>query len=156
MWPSTTSGAAANTKVEYTTNDQDLYHLDFDQTNQEFAQATVVMPSDWNGGTVTATFYWTATGTSTNSVVWECQGRSYGDLETIDQSWGTPQEIADAHSATANQVQITSATPAITLAGTPAAGELVQFRVARDPANGSDTLAADARLIGVLITYTRT
>jgi hypothetical protein len=41
------------------------------------------------------------------------------------------------------------------LAGTPAASELVQFRVSRDPTSGSDTLAQTARLLGVMITYTR-
>jgi hypothetical protein len=156
MWPSTTDGAAANTKVEYTTNDQDLYHLDFaDGATKLFAQATVQMPSDWDGGTVTAAFVWTKVGTSTNSVVWGCAGRSYGDNEAIDQAWGTEQTVTDAGQATTNVVHISAATGAITLAGTPAASELVQFRISRDPTNGSDTLAATARLIGVMITYTR-
>ena len=43
----------------------------------------------------------------------------------------------------------------MTLAGTPAAGELVQFRIFRDADNGSDTLAADAKLIQVKIYYTK-
>ena len=49
--------------------------------------------------------------------------------------------MTDAGSGMANQVLISAATGAITLAGTPAAGELVQFRVYRDSANGSDNLA---------------
>jgi hypothetical protein len=156
MWPSTTNGAATNTKVEYTTNDQDLYHLDFaDGATKLYAQATVIMPSDWDGGTVTATFYWTANSTSTNNVLWGCAGRSYGNFETIDQAWGTEQTVQDALNGTANQVAISSATSAITLSGTPAASEVVQFRISRDPSSGSDTLAATARLIGVMITYTR-
>ena len=113
------------------------------------------MPSDWNGGTVTARFYWTATGTSTNGVVWALQGRSYADLETIDQAYGTEVAVTDAHSATALQMQISDATAAITLGGTPAAGELVMFRVSRNVADGGDTLAVDAMLIGVMINYTR-
>jgi hypothetical protein len=156
MWPSTTVGSAVNTKVEYTTNDVDLYHLDFDPGTQEYAQASVVMPSDWNGGTVTAAFYWLKVGTNTGDVLWECQGRSYGDSEAIDQAWGTPQAVTDTGIATTNVLQITSDTPAITLAGTPAAGELVQFRVSRDATNGGDTQTADARLVGVMISYTRT
>lgn len=154
MVPATTNGAAQNKNVA-ATNVQNYYSLDFDQTTQEFAHAVVAMPSDWNGGTVTAEFYWTATGTSTNSVVWALEGRSYGDLETIDQAYGTAQQVADAHSATALQMQKSSATPAITLGGTPAAGELVMFRVKRVPADGSDTLAADAMLLGVMVNYTR-
>jgi hypothetical protein len=156
MWPSTTAGCQTNTKTEQTTNKQNVYTLNFDPTTQEFAEGNLAMPSDWDGGTVTAAFYWTATGTSTNSVVWALEGRSYGDLETLDQAFGTAQQVSDAHTATALQVQVSAATPSITLSGTPAASELVLFRVKRVPADASDTLAVDAMLIGVMITYTRT
>lgn len=152
-WPSTTAGAATNTKVEYTTNDQDLYHLDFDQTTDENAQWTVVLPDSYSGGTVTATFIWTANSTSTNSVVWGFQGRAYADGDAIDATWGTAQTVTDANGATANTVRISSATAAVTLAGSPAGGQLAQFRVYRDADNGSDTLAVDARLIAVKIEY---
>jgi len=137
------------------TNVQNYYTLDFDPTTQEFAHATFAMPSDWDGGTVTCEFWWTATGTSTNPVEWAAQGRSYADSETIDQAFGTEQVISDAHTATALQAQKSSATPAITITGA-AAGELVILRVKRNPASGNDTLAVDAKLIGVVVNYTRT
>lgn len=155
MWPSTTSGCQPNTLTETATNKQNIYTLDFDPTTQEFAEGNIGMPSDWDGGTVTATFHWKASGTSTNSAVWQCQGRSYGDSETLDQAWGTAQSVADAHTATADQVLVSAPTAAITLAGTPAASELVLFRIARVPGDASDTLAVDAQLIGVMIAYTR-
>lgn len=156
MWPSTTNGAALNTKVESSTNKQNVYVLDFaDGATSLSAEATVAMPSDWDGGTITAAFYWMVNSASTNSAVWQIKGRSYGDGETLDQSWGSAQSVADAGSGTANQVLKSAATSAITLAGTPAAGELVQFNVFRDPTNGSDNLAATARLLGVMINYTR-
>jgi len=103
--------------------------------------------------TVTAQFWWTATGTSTNNVQWELAGRSYGDSETIDQAMGTVQVISDAHTATALQAQLSGATPAITLTGATA-GDLVILRLRRDVAN--DNLAVDAKLIGIVINYTRT
>lgn len=152
-WPSTTSGSAINTKVEFTTNDQDLYLLDFDQSTDEFAQWTVVMPDSYDGGTITAVFIWTANSTSTNSVVWGIQGRAYADGDAIDATWGTAQTVTDANGSSANTVRISSATPACTLAGTPAGGQLVQLRAYRDADNGSDNLAADARLIAVKIEY---
>jgi hypothetical protein len=155
MWPSLTAGSSTNTKTEQPTNDQNVYTLDFDQTTAENAEGNLGMPSDWDGGTVTAQFYWMATGTSTNSVVWKCEARSYGDAETLDQAWGTLQQVTDAHTATALQVLISAATPAITIGGTPAAGELVLFRVGRLPGDGSDNLAADAMLLGVMVNYTR-
>jgi hypothetical protein len=156
MWPLTDNGAAAPTKVEFDTNDIDLFFIDFaDGGTKLYCMAAVVMPSDWDGGTVTATPYWTANSTSTNPVLWGVAGRSYGNFETIDQAMGSEQTSQDALNGTANQVAIGPATSAITLGGTPAAGELVVFKISRDPTSGSDTLAATARLIGVMIGYTR-
>lgn len=136
------------------TNVQNYYSLDFDATTQEFAHALVAMPSDWDGSTITATFWWTANAT-TGNVVWALEGRSYGDSETIDQAYGTAQQIADAKSGTAYQAQVTASTPAITLSGTPAASELVMFRVKRVPADGGDDLAVDGMLIGVMVSFGR-
>jgi len=154
MVPATTNGAAQNKNVA-TTNVENYYSLDFDTTTQEFAHAVVAMPSDWDGGTITAAFWWTATGTSTNSVVWALEARAFTDSQTIDQAYGTAQQIADAHTATALQAQLTDATPSITVGGSPGASALVMFRVKRVPADGSDTLAVDAMLLGVVLNYTR-
>ena len=50
---------------------------------------------------------------------------------------------------------ISPTTNAVTLGGgTPAAGDLAFFQVYRDADDGSDTMAEDARLIGVKIHYT--
>lgn len=156
MWPLTDAGAAGPTKVEFDTNDVDVYFLDFaDGATKLFAAGLLVMPSDWDGGTVTAAVYWTANSTSTNPVLWGVSGRSYGNFEALDQAMGTEQTVQDALNGTANDLAISGATAAITLGGTPAAGELAYFKVSRDPASGSDTLAATARLIGVMVTYTR-
>jgi hypothetical protein len=154
-WPSTTSGCADPQQVEYGTNDVDLYVMDFDPDTDEFAQWTLVMPSDYDAGTITAVFYWLANSASTNSAVWGLQGRSYADSDAIDQAWGTAQTVTDANNAQ-NDLNISSATAAITLAGGPAASELVQIRAYRDADNGSDNLDADARLTAIRITFTRT
>jgi hypothetical protein len=45
---------------------------------------------------------------------------------------------------------------AITIAGTPAAGDVVFFRIFRKAADGSDTLAVDARLHAIWLTITTT
>lgn len=156
-WPSTTNGCADPTKVEYGTNDIDLYVADFDPDSDEYMQWTVPMPSDWDGGTVVAAFYWIANSASTNGVVWGLQGRSLADNEAVDAAWGTGQTVTDANNAQ-NYMNISSATAAITLGGTPAASELVQFRGYRagSSGGGSDNLAVDARLVAVRVTFTRT
>lgn len=150
MWPSTTAGSSAITKTEYTTNDQDLQSLDFDQTTQEHAQFTIIMPDDWNAGTITYKAWWTAAaGTAAQTVEWNLQARAYANDDAIDGAWGTAIEVSDALIATAD-IHVTSESAALTIANTPLAGELVQFRVFRDIA---DTLAADAKLLGIKLYY---
>ena len=129
----------------------------FDDSVDEYAQWTVVMPSDWNAGTVTATFYWTtATAPGANNTVrWGFQGRSYADSDAIDQAWAGPQ-IIDDDVLGADDVMISGATPSVTIQGGPAANELVQFRAYREGTNAADDMTGDARLIAIRVDYTRT
>jgi hypothetical protein len=152
IFPSTTNGCAAPTRNEYATNDVDLYSADFDQTSIEYAQFTYWMPANWNAGTVTFAVAWTAAaGTAAQTVEWNLEARAYANDDAIDQAWGTAVEVSDALLATGD-MHYTSTSSAVTIAGTPSAGELVQFRVWRDATN--DTLAADAKLLGIKVNYT--
>ena len=153
IWPSTTSGAAAPAKNEYTTNDQDIYEMAFDATSDEFGQFSIWMPDFWDAGTVTFKAVWTAA-SSSGDVIWGLQGRAYANDDAIDAAWGTAQTVTDTLTATGD-ICVTSESSAITLAGTPAAGEFCQFRVYRDADAGGDTLAADAALIGIKVYYTK-
>lgn len=152
-WPSLTNGAVGPTQTESSTNKINTQTLDFVQSGQTWAEWGVFMPPAYGGGTVTATFIWTANSTSTNSVVWSCQGRAYGNSITIDQAYGTLQSATQANTSTALQTHISSATSAITLAGSPVASQFVQFRVGRNGGTGSDNLAATASILAVIITY---
>jgi hypothetical protein len=152
LFPSTTNGCAAPARNEYATNDVDLYSADFDQTSIEYAQFTYWMPANWNASTVTFAVAWTASaGTAAQTVEWNLEARAYANDDAIDQAWGTAVEVSDALLAT-NDMHYTSTSSAVTIAGTPSAGELVQFRVWRDATN--DTLAADAKLLGIKVNYT--
>lgn len=146
----TTNGAAAGT-TESTTNKVMTLTLDFDQSTDEFAQFMIPMPKSWDEGTVTAQFIWTAG--ATGNVVWGCQGVAISDDDVLDAAFGTAQTVTDGVTA-AGDVMISTATSAITIAGTPAAEDLVCFQVYRDADNGSDTLAADAKLIAVRLFMT--
>lgn len=149
----TTNGAATGT-VESTTNKVMQSSLDFDQSTAEYAQVAIRMPKSYNGGTMTATFVWTANSSSTNSVVWGIQGMSRTDTEVIDSAFGTAQTVTDANSwPTAYTLNISAESGAFTITGA-AALEWVVFQIYRDAANGSDTLAADACLLGVFLNYT--
>lgn len=153
MFPSTTAGCAALTQVESTTNDVNIKVLDFDGagTTKESAEFGLQSPSYWDAGTVTAQFIWYATAGS-GTVNWEIQGVAFSDDDALDAAYGTLQEVTDTLLATGD-VHITAETAAVTIAGTPAAGDWVNFRINRDPAN--DTNTSDARLMGVRIRFNR-
>lgn len=150
MTPRTTNGAAPGI-TESTTNQVMYDTLDFDQTTSEYAQFNVSFPKGWDLGTVTAEFYWTAT-TGSGTVTWGLQGLALSDDDAIDTAFGTAQTVTDTLLATGD-LHRSSATAAITIAGTPAEGDWVVFQVYRDVA---DTLTGDARLIGVKLFYTAT
>lgn len=153
FWPSTTNGCSALTKVEMATNKQNVQVLDFDQSIVEYAETGVVLPL-WDGGTFTATVYafWNS---AFFNVRWLIQARSYGHQEALDQAWGTQQlALNQANGVTTNAV-IQGTTPAITPTGTPAVGEFVQLRIARDATHVGDDLTADARFLGVRLDYSR-
>lgn len=151
MFPSTTAGCAALTQVESTTNDVNIKVLDFDGagTSKESAEFGIQSPTYWDASTVTAQFIWYATAGS-GTVNWECQGVAFSDDDALDAAFGTLQEVTDTLLATGD-VHITAETAAITIAGTPAAGDWINFRINRDPAN--DTNTSDARLMGVRIRF---
>ena len=149
--PRTTTGVGVDS-TQTTTNLQNFDQLLFDAATDEFAQALVVMPTNYNAGQVTARFYWTAT-TGTGAVVWGLQGLAYSDDDALDTATGTAQTVTDTLLA-ANDMMISGATSAITIGGTPGANKAVQFQIYRDADAGGDTLAVDARLLGVEISFT--
>lgn len=152
MWPRVTNGCAPLTQTEIATSLLNIQTLDFDQTTQEFAQFTISIPRNWNNGTITAKVYWTASAGS-GGVVWGISGVAYSNDDPLTGTFGTAQTVADTLTAT-NDLDTTDSTSAITIAGTPADADLIALQISRNPADGSDTINADAKLIGIVITIT--
>lgn len=145
----TTNGAASGT-AEMTTNKNMFRTLDFDQTTQEFAQFEVFFPKSWNLGTVTFQPV-LSHASGTGNVVFGLAGVARSDDDAGDVAFGTAQ-TSDKTVGTANDIYIGPESSAITIAGTPAAGDTVQFQINRTVA--SDNLNADARLHGIKLFYT--
>jgi hypothetical protein len=153
MVPCTTNGAEASTE-EYGTNDIDMDVLAFDAgATEERAQFKLVMPENWDRSTIKAKFYWgNATGASAaDTIEWGIKAGALSDDDAIDAALGTPQVITDTVIADGD-LHITSATPSLTIGGTPALGDLVEFEVYRNT-DGTDDMVEDAWLLGVLIQY---
>ena len=149
--PRTTNGCGINS-CETSTNRVNYDVLEFDPAAIEYAQALRVVPNNWNAGTITFKPIWTAASGS-GDVVWSLSARAYANDDAIDQATGTNQTSTDTLTAAAD-ICIGPASSAITMAGTAANGNPVIFEVARQATSGSDTLAVDAQLIGIEITYT--
>jgi hypothetical protein len=153
MYARTTNGAASGSG-ESSTNKVMRKSWDFDTTTQEFVQFAVWMPKGWDEGTLICQFMWSHPSTTTNfGVVWAIEAVAFADDDALDSAFGTAVQVADTGGTTDDRYT-TAETGALTVAGSPGAEEWVVFQVKRVPADGSDTMAVDARLEGVKIHYT--
>jgi hypothetical protein len=151
MTATTTSGAVKAT-YETTTNDFTYVTLDFSLSAINNATFAIPMPKNWNDGTVTFQPIWTAA-SGTGDVVWQMQAVAVSNDDPLDATWGTAQVSQDTF-ILAGDVHIGPTSAAITVAGTPAADDLILFRIQRDPAHANDTFSALASLIGIRLFFT--
>ena len=152
MYPNTTNGCAEIAQVELS-NGPEIRTLDFDKDSDENAQFAVAFPKSWNEGTITFQAYFTADSTNTGTVSWVLAGVACADNDTINVAFGTGvAPTAKAHSGTANDIDVTAESGAITIAGSPSTDEEVFFQITRDVS--ADSLTADAKLLGVKIFFT--
>jgi hypothetical protein len=152
MYPNTTAGCAALAQVELS-NGPEIKTLDFDKDSDENAQFAVAFPKSWNEGTITFQAFFTADSTNTGTVSWALAGVSCADNDTINVAFGTAvAPTAKAHSGTANDLDVTAESGAVTIAGSPSTDEEVYFQITRDVSE--DSLTADAKLLGIKIFFT--
>ena len=153
MYGPTTNPADA-AQVETTATSPDLKVFDFAASTKQNTQFTVAMPKSWNEGTITYQVYWSPSTTNTGNCIFGLQGVACADSDTIDVAYGTAIEVTDAGIGTVEDQQITSESSAMTVAGSPAAGEQTYFQLYRDAADGSDTFTGESRVLGVKLFYT--
>ena len=147
----TTNGAGDGT-AETATGKVMQKTKDFDTTTQEFTQFDVAPPKSWDNGTLTFIPYWTSTGgTASQTVVFALQAVAISNDDPLDVAFGTEQTSSDALIA-AGDVHVGAESSAITVAGTPATGDLVFFQLKRNVS--SDDLSVDAKLLGLKIHFT--
>lgn len=154
MVPRAVSGASPASYASPTYS-HNFAFLDYADGTPTYADFYFVLPSDYNSGTITYRVLWTANSTSTNSVLWILRGSSMTDDGALDAPFGTSVGVVDANKSTAYNLNISDESAPLTIAGSPAPRKLAFFSLHRDPTHGSDTLAATARLLAVVLTYTR-
>jgi hypothetical protein len=153
MYAATTNGADAE-QVETTATRPDMKVFDFDASTKQYTQFTIAMPKSWNEGTLTYQVYWSPSTTNTGDAIFGLQGVACADGDTIDVVYGTAIEVTDAGIGTVEDQQITSESGAMTVAGTPAAGEQSYFQLFRKADDGSDTFTGECRVLGIKLFFT--
>lgn len=157
MVPSASDGAIAGS-VSFTNVKRDT--MAFSNTTEQGAEFSVVMPEDWDKGTVRAKLLWTAHD-AVKAEQGEIVGWKIGAVSTPDEGAIT---VAPTNYATVtdnlsqvNELHRTGATGQLTMDGTKGAGNLVHFVVKRNvSAETSNPMDTEALLLGVWIQYGRT
>lgn len=156
--PHSTNGCAPIADTEFTTSDDVMIsYLAFDGATEEYAGFNWVFPPSWDRSTIKAKFYWMPqTGCSQGDTVeWQLQGISVSNDDNLDTTefTDTGEVISDTVLAgKEDDMHISGATPAITINGSPALGDMVNLKVSRN-VSGTDDMTEDAFLIGVLLQF---
>ena len=144
--PITLKAADANFKDPF-------YYIPFDGTSIEVATFFWKPPARWNVGTLSAKFIWVAsTNAAALTVSWNLQAYAYSDGEDLSNEATSGQQVVDSTTNDLKDLLISAETPALTIQGTPAAGDLLEVRIVRNPT--ADTYTADAWLRGVELFWT--
>ena len=153
MFGPTTNPADA-AQVETTATRPDLNVFDFDASTQQYTQFSIGMPKSWNEGTLTYQVYWSPSTTNTGNAIFGLQAVACADGDTIDVAYGTAIEVTDAGIGTVEDQQISAESSAMTVAGSPAAGEQTYFQLFRKAADGGDTFTGECRVLGIKLFFT--
>jgi hypothetical protein len=128
----------------------------FDAATEEFLYWAFRMPADYVSGGAVKIQWGSITAVTSTNVVWKA---AIGAVTPADAD--TPIEHARAAASSATSANNTTEAgrlteASITLANldSVAAGDYVFLCISRDAANGSDTLAEDARLFAASLEYT--
>jgi len=154
MKPTVSNGCSTHQEVETTAGRPDMQVLDFDTAADEHAQFQISMPKSWNEDTITFSVYWTSTAADTDGVAWGLEGVAVSDNDPIDVAYGDAVVVTDDALGTAEDLMVSATSSALTIGGSPAAGDICFFRIYRDVSDANDDMTEDARLIGVKIFFT--
>ena len=154
MHPTLANGCSALQQLEIDSSQPNLLSLVFSTSVEESCDFNIMMPQKWAAGTVTFRFVWSHPSTTVNyGVRWSAKAAAIGNGDALGATYGTAQAVSDTGGST-NTLYISDATPALTIGGSPARGDMVCVRVSRVVSHGDDNLDASVRLHAVLMDVT--
>jgi hypothetical protein len=149
--PAITNGAIAGNE-ETTTYKRNYDYLAFKGVdNDTSAEVKFRMPEDWDLSTIKVKVDWgIATGASASDVQFELSAGAIRNASSMDYDLGTVVDLVDTVIAVGDLHQ-TDASGAITVGGTPAKGDLITMKIARD--YNHVTVPEDVKVYGVILEY---
>lgn len=132
--------------------------LAFDAAADEFAYWKL-FAVNYGSGNLTLNIYWYADTASSGDVIFDgtiaaiTPNTDTQDVET--KAFATLTSVTDTHLGTTGQ-RVHQCAITISNLDSLAADDLVWLRLSRDANNGSDTMAGDAIVLGLLLTYSDT
>lgn len=158
MTATSTAGATATSSEEWddATNDIMRNYMEFGASADSFACFDLVMPSAWDRGDIKFKVYWTGSETSSSGedAYFTLHGGAVGDNEDLDVAVDSDADgyVNDTlQDDDTDKLHISPASGAITLAGTPALGDMVHFKLSRDISEETSSAAGAVRVFGIMI-----
>jgi len=153
MVPRVTAGATADTE-EHVTNDINVDQYLFDGASTEGVQFKMMMPDEWDLGTVKMKLYWDAatSASAADLVSFNINAGALSNDDAIDAALGTVVEVDDVVIAVGD-MHVTAASASITVGGTPALEDMIIWQIERDHDDAADDMTEDLKLLGVSIQY---
>lgn len=154
MIPSVTSGCSSLSTVEIGVGKPNVYTLDFDGNSGQSAEFCIAMPKSWNEGGLNYEVFVSHAGTGLGTgMTFGLQAVAVSSDETLNVDFGTPQFVVVSGGAV-NKLYRSSGSSTLTVAGSPATGDSLFFRIFRDPNDAGDNYTGKARLHGIKLYYT--
>ena len=129
--------------------------LDFDASSYEYARVFLPMPKAWDLGPVDVRIGWAPADANAGNVVWAARASVINADDATSNfalDFGGVASATSAAPGAMTELQVAILTDC-TPSGTPAAGSLLSILIARSATSGSDTYAADARLVFVEVLF---
>lgn len=156
MIPSVANGCTDLTTTAATTSGRaDISGMVFSGSADQSCQFSFELPKQWDEGTITYKVHWTSLTTAdADSAVFGLAAVAISDGDSLDSAMGTEVTVTDAFASTAKQKRTSAESAAVTIAGTPAAGDTAHCIFWRRATNGSDTIAEEVTVLGVTVHWT--
>lgn len=122
--------------------------LAFDQTSPEAAYFQFRLPDTYDGRPLKFTIEWSASAGTSGDVRWGINSMRFDNGESLFQT-GTLSYVLDSL-ISIEYLHVTQIFDTPSFSGT---GLLVTTRILRDASNAADTFNADAKLIGIRVSY---